>query len=136
MNVATTSNHNDLHDGASTEPNRTVWSVERGEYGIWNVEGGRKRFENLKFWGVNFQPRTAAALVPMWWVTCTCWVFFFTVKITGNNCKSWYLIVLRFHDLQLFPVISTVKKKTHHIYGTRGAAGTNDEGEIYLTSNL
>ena len=32
-----------------------------------------------------------------------------TMKITGNNCKSWYLIVLRFHDLQLFSVIFSVK---------------------------
>lgn len=41
-------------------------------------------------------------------------VFFFTLEITEINCKSCLLVVLRLHDLQLFPVISIVQKENRH----------------------
>ena len=52
-----------------------------------------------------------------------------TVKITVfifHKENHGYLIMLRFHDLQLISVIFTVEKKTHHIYGT-APLGTEDK---------
>lgn len=46
------------------------------------------------------------------WKAKTRLIFFFTIKITENNHKSWTAIILTIYDLWLFPVISTVKKKS------------------------